>query len=262
MVVPSLPRNVALLMSELVAAEPQLARLNQLFSCDPGLASQLLRAANEERYGAHRLVVSVPEALALMPLAALREVVSTAPVGTGARAVPGLNLQQFGRYSLNTARLARSLAGIVHLNPVVAYSAGLLHAVGELVIHRSEADRIDRINILSGTFDLRRVEFQTRLFRFSYAQVSAGMAKRWRLPQVLVEALCYQANPLDNDSYEPLAAVLHLAVWRARAREAQLTERELAVTYPGEVGVTLGLDIDTVLQQDPINWKPRPDEDD
>ena len=69
MVVPSLPRNVALLMSELVAAEPQLARLNQLFSCDPGLASQLMRAANEERYGAHRLVVSVPEALALMPLA-------------------------------------------------------------------------------------------------------------------------------------------------------------------------------------------------
>ena len=77
---------------------------------------------------------------------------------------------------------------------------------------------------------------------------------------VLIEALCYHPNQLDNDSYEPLADVLNLAIWRARAGEAQLNERELAVTYPGEIGMTLGLDIDTVLQQDPINWKPKNDD--
>lgn len=260
LVVPSLPRTVALLMSELVAPQPQMARLSQLFGSDPGLTSILLQKANDARHGAHRMVFGVPEALALLPFPVLREVVTAAPVGTASRAVPGMNLQQFWRYSLNTARLARSLAGIVYLNPMVAYTAGLLHAVGELVIHRSEADRIHSLNALSGTFALTRAEFETRLFGFSYAQVGAGLVKRWQLPQILVEALCYQANPLDNDSYEPLAAVLHLAVWRSRAREAQLNERELAVTYPGEVGMTLGLDIDTVLQQDPINWKPSQDD--
>ena len=255
--VPSLPRTVALLMTELMAPEPHLSRLSQLFSSDPGLAAALLCVANGERFGAHRLVMGVPQALALLPNSALRAVVAAAPVGTASRSVPGMNLQQFWRYSLETARLARSLAGIVHLNPMVAYTAGLLHAVGSLVIHRSEADRINNINVLCGPFDLRRMEFEYRLFGFSYAQVSAGLAKRWKLPQVLVEALCYQGNPLDNDAYEPLAAVLNLAIWRARAGEAQLNERELAVTYPGEIGMTLGLDIDTVLQQDPINWKPR-----
>jgi hypothetical protein len=59
--------------------------------------------------------------------------------------------------------------------------------------------------------------------------------------------------------YEPLAGVLHLAAWRARAREAGLGQRELAVSFPGEVGVALGLDIDMVLQQDPIDWTVRPD---
>ena len=54
--------------------------------------------------------------------------------------------------------------------------------------------------------------------------------------------------------------MLNLAIWRVRAGEAQLNERELAVTYPGEIGMTLGLDIDTVLQQDPINWKPKYDD--
>lgn len=65
--------------------------------------------------------------------------------------------------------------------------------------------------------------------------------------------------PLDNQVYEPLAGVLHLAAWRARAREAGWGEKELAVSFPGEVGLALGMDIDMVLQQDPIDWTVRPD---
>ncbi|MPM54743.1 hypothetical protein SDC9_101523 [bioreactor metagenome] len=216
--------------------------------------------ANGERFGMHRKVWGVPEALMLLPNAVVRSMVAGAPVGTAARSVPGMHLQQFWRYSLETARLCRSLAGIVHLDAVAAYTAGLLHAVGELVIHRAEAARIDSINAQAGPFDVRRADVEHNLFGFTYAQVSAGLAKRWQLPQVLVEALCYQTNPLNNDAYEPLAAVLHLAGWRARAGEAQFNDRELAMTYPGEVGMTLGLDIDMVLQQDPINWKPSLDE--
>jgi hypothetical protein len=44
-----------------------------------------------------------------------------------------------------------------------------------------------------------------------------------------------------------------------RAREAQYSDKELAVSFPGEVGLVLGLDIDMVLQQDPIDWTARPD---
>ena len=47
--------------------------------------------------------------------------------------------------------------------------------------------------------------------------------------------------------------------WRARAREVGLDDKEMAVSFPGEVGLALGLDIDRVLQQDPIDWTVRPD---
>ena len=56
--------------------------------------------------------------------------------------------------------------------------------------------------------------------------------------------------------------MIHLASWRARAREAELSENELTVSFPGEVGLTLGLDIDMVLQQDPIDWTARPEAED
>ena len=76
---------------------------------------------------------------------------------------------------------------------------------------------------------------------------------------MVVDALQYQAAPFENTAYEPLAGIIHLAAWRVRGCEAGLSERELAVTFPGEIGLMLGLDIDMVLQQDPIDWTVRPD---
>ena len=77
-----------------------------------------------------------------------------------------------------------------------------------------------------------------------------------------MDALHHQHAPFDNHAYEPLAGVLHLASWRARAREAGWGDKEMAVTFPGEVGLVLGLDIDMVLQQDPIDWLARPEPED
>ena len=68
----------------------------------------------------------------------------------------------------------------------------------------------------------------------------------------MVDALEHQYAPFDNNVYEPLAGVIHLATWRARAKEAGLTQRALAVTFPGEVGEVLELDIDMVTGDDDL----------
>ena len=256
---PSLPRAVALLMSELAHAEPSLRRLNQLFGTDPALAARLLELANSHTFQVPGQIAGIPEALALLGAAQLRTLVSSATLGTTSRSVPGVNMQQFWRYSLNTAKLSRSLAGIVHQNQIAAYSAGLLHALGELVIHLAAPDKAHAVDTLVAPFDLRRAKIEQRIFGYSYAHVTAALARRWQLPEVVVDALQHQIAPFDNNAYEPLAGVIHLASWRPRAREAELSENELTVSFPGEVGLTLGLDIDMVLQQDPIDWTAKPE---
>ena len=256
---PSLPRTVALLMNELAQREPSLRRLNLLFGSDPVLAARLLELANAPAHQLTRQVAGISEALVLLGSAPLQTLVSSATLGTAARAVPGINLQQFWRYSLHTAKLARSLAGVVFQNPTAAYTAGLLHGLGELLIHLGNPQKAQSMNTLVLPLDMRRGKIEQRILGYSYTHVSAALAQRWLLPQVVVDALQYQAAPFDNTAYEPLAGVIHLAAWRARGREAGLSERELAVTFPGEIGLMLGLDIDMVLQQDPIDWTVRPD---
>ncbi len=256
---PSLPRTVALLMNELAQREPSLRRLNLLFGSDPVLAARLLELANAPAHQLTRQVAGISEALVLLGSAPLQTLVSSSTLGTAARAVPGIHLQQFWRYSLHTAKLARSLAGVVFQNPTAAYTAGLLHGLGELLIHLGNPQKAQSMNTLVLPLDMRRGKIEQRILGYSYSHVSAALAQRWLLPQVVVDALQYQAAPFENTAYEPLAGVIHLAAWRVRGREAGLSERELAVTFPGEIGLMLGLDIDMVLQQDPIDWTVRPD---
>jgi len=256
---PSMPKAVALLLAELGRQDPDLRKLSQLISTDPALTTRLLTLANSSMFQLARKVSSIPEALAVLGVEHLRSLAAAAALGSSFRSVPGIDLHQFWRYSVNTAKLSRSLAGMVRQNQATAFTAGLIHAVGELVMHLGMPEAMAPLNRVSPPLDLRRAKTEQRMFGYCYAEVGAGFARKWQFPDLIVDALQHQIEPFDNDAYEPLAGVVHLATWRARAKEAALDDKALAVTFPDVVGLTLGLDIDMVLQQDPIDWSARTD---
>ena len=259
---PSQPRVVALLMSELAQPEPHLRRINQLLGTDPALAARVLECANGAEFGAPQQVAGLSEALTLLGTSHLRALAASAPLGSTLRSVPGVDLQQFWRTSLTTAKLARSLAGVLHLPQTGAYTAGLLHALGELAIHLTLPERMQALNPLVAPLDLRRAMLEQRALGYAYGHVGAALARHWNLPALVVDAIGNQHAPFENQNQaEPLAGVVHLAAWRARALEAGLDERALAVSFPDQVGLALALDIDMVLQQDPIDWTAQPDPD-
>ncbi len=254
-VMPSIPRVVALLFSELGRAEPDLRRIDQLISTDPALATRVLQAANASVFSLSGQLHSVTEALAVLRLAQVQAMVTAAAAASGAsfKAVPGIRLPQFWAYSLDAAKVSRSLAGLVKQNQQAAFTCGLIHAVGELAL-RIALPKAVALDSVVAPLDLKRARTERRTFGYCYAHVSAGLARQWHFPQIMVDALEYQHAPFDNDVYEPLAGVIHLAVWRARARQAGLSANALTVTFPSTVAEVLGLDIDLVLQQDPIDW--------
>jgi HD-like signal output (HDOD) protein len=251
---PSIPRVVALLLFELERPEPDLQKITQLISTDPALTTRLLEISNSSYFELTGQVNSVSESLALLGLGHVRSMAAAAASGSSFKAVPGINLQQFWSYSLNVGKVSRSLAGVLRSNQQAAFTCGLIHAVGELAIHLAMPDKVTQLNPEVTPISLKRADVETRAFGYSYAEVGAGFARRWKFPQAMVDALENQCYPFEKDVYEPLAGIIHLATWRARAKEANLDQRAMAVTFPGSVGDILKLDIDMVLQQDPIDW--------
>lgn len=251
---PSIPKVVALLLSELDRNEVDLQKVNKLISTDPALTTRLLRLANSDFFKLSGKISSVSEALALLNLALVRTMAQEAADSASMKAVPGINLQRFWDYSLNVARVSRALAGVVRQNQQAAFTCGLIHAFGELAMHLAMPDETALLSEKHAPLDMRRAVAERQTFGFSYATVSAGFAHQWHFPQAMVDALEHQYAPFENNVYEPLAGVIHLAAWRARGKDAGFNERALAVSFPGSVGVVLGLDIDMVLQQDPFDW--------
>ena len=251
---PSIPKVVALLLNELERPEVDLQKVNHLIGTDLALTARLLRLANSDFFKLSGRISSVSEALALLNLSQVRTMAQEAAAAASLKAVPGVNLTQFWEYSLNVAKVARSLAGLVRQNQQAAFTCGLLHGLGELAMHLAMPQAVAELDAQIGPLDLRRADAEHHQFGYCYSHVGAGFAQRWQFPQSMIDALEHQFAPFENDVYEPLAGVIHLATWRARAKEANLSERRMAVTFPGSVGLVLGLDIDMVLHQDPFDW--------
>jgi len=250
---PSSPRVLALLLTELKQVQPDLRRIDQFVKADPVLSLRVLQAANAPAFGLGGQVDSIPQALALLRLEQVQDMVGQSLAQVSFKGDAGLSLMQFWAYSQDCARVARALSGLLQQNQQAAYVAGLMHGLGELVM-RSSLPQAQTLDESCPPLDFRRARAERQLIGFCYSELSSVMASRARLPQLVYDALAYAHAPLDNDAYEPLAGVLHLAQWRVRARRMGLQDNALTVTFPSLVAEMLRLDIDMVLQQDPIDW--------
>lgn len=255
---PSIPKVIALLLNELDRTEPDLRKISQLINTDPVLTTRLLRLANSAQFQLPSKISSVSEALALMGLDQVRSLAMVAAVAGAFRSVPGLDMHHYWRYSLNVAKLARMLGGMVRQRQPAAFTAGLIHAIGELVMHLGLPQELAALNQQVAPLGFKRASAERKLLGYCYADVGAGFARSWHFPQPIVDALEHQCAPFENNEvYEPMAGILHLAAWRARAKEANYEQQELTDNFPDVVALTLGIDIDMALQQEPIDWTSR-----
>lgn len=250
---PSIPRVIALALTELNAAEPDARRVSSLLSMEPVMTAGLLMAANSARFQLSRRVGTVSEALGVLGLRPVRDMTIEAAMSSAFRKVGGVDMKQFWRYSLDTARLTQLLARDRQVE-VAPYTVGLVHALGELVMHRGMPQEMAQLQQRVDVFAPQRARAENELLGYSYAQVGAGFARAWHLPEALVETLEHQDAPFEREGYEPMAGILHVASWRCRAHEMGYTERKLAVSFPDKTALVLGLDVDLVLAHAPVDW--------
>ncbi|OYX57728.1 MAG: histidine kinase [Comamonadaceae bacterium 32-67-11] len=249
-----MPRVVSEVSAELNTEEPDARRISEAIGTDPALTARLLKLANSAFFGLSREILSVQDAVNILGFNQLRTTVQAVALGRSFKAVPGVNLEQFWRYSLNSAKICRTLARSMRLNEGAAFTAGLVHAVGDLVLHIGLPEVIARIDWSVSPFDMKRAEAERAVLGYTYADVSAAFAAKWDFPDLIVRALQHQLLPFEGDVYEPLAGIVHMAAWRARAQEINLDREGLAATFPEVVAILLGLDLDMVLDKDPSEW--------
>jgi len=214
---------------------------------DPALSARLLRQANSSLFRLLRPVNSVREAAMVLGLNKVRSLVLVAALQERFERVQGMDLTAFWNYSFAAATVARLVCSQRRLDDNVAYTAGLLHGMGELVMHMGMPEVMLPLDREAPVLSLGRSAVQYRDLGYSYAEVGGALARHWHLPRVLATAIEQHGNPLQHEPVDPLAAVLHMAAWRARVLLAGNRAEDLIHSYPDTVGELLDLDPDWLV---------------
>ena len=123
----------------------------------------------------------------------------------------------------------------------------MMHAIGQLVIHAAMPEQALAMDKLAGPLDDRRLDVEKETLGYTYADVGAELARRWKFPPTFSDTIAAIPNPGDDT----LAAVIHLAAWRARIDENKLNAEQIAACYPTEVAESLGLEENALIDQMP-----------
>nr|WP_315239526.1 HDOD domain-containing protein [uncultured Albidiferax sp.] len=236
--IPSLPVTVAQIFGEFQKPEPNIRQITALVSAEVGLTVRVLRLLNSARYGSGGRIGTMEAAIPLLGLKATKQLVSAAAVGGAFRTVPGVNMPEFWRNSLDVAKISQSLAATMRMDQGLAFTAGLLHGVGDLVMKMAMPDQPSLQPDFSK--DGNRYAQQKAELGYSYADVGAAFAAKWRFPQEIVDAIQHHPDPQEDAATDTLAGIVYLASWGGRAHELDLDTPSMLEQYPRRVAAAIG----------------------
>ncbi len=211
---PTLPEAVSRLAA-LVSDENAIAAdFEQVIRPDPALTANVLRAANSVFYRGVSEISSVRDAVARMGIRRVFEVAtSTSFCRTLPPKIPGYEMPvgEFWRHCVGVAVVAERLARELRLmNADIAFTAGLLHDVGKLVIGTC------LIDVVASSWrhaDLDSAEAELRALGVDHADVGEEIAMRWRLPAAVKDAARWHHRPeqVPADSDRDSAELVYVA---------------------------------------------------
>jgi HD-like signal output (HDOD) protein len=187
-----------------VAQDPKASAsdLALVVSADPGLSSRILRVVNSAAYRRMREVTSVQQALVTLGFVQARNLALSGAIA-GAYAPDALNalfrIETFWRHSLAVAFKAAELAGQGRRVDVPsAFTAGIVHNMGRLALFYRDPALVDQA-VARAMAEGRRLEEVEAELGFDHAAAGELLARKWKLPEAVCEAIGRHHEPLDTN---------------------------------------------------------------
>ena len=201
---------------------------------DQVMTSKVLRLVNSAFYGFPRKVASVSQAVVILGLATVKNLVLGTAVMEAFRGGPEgrrFHRQAFWRHSLGCAVAARVLGGRLGVDrDEHCFVAGLLHDLGKVVLDVFFQEAYDEAVALAEKENLLLVTAEERVLGITHAEVGEILAEVWQFPPALVEALRFHHQPPLATRAPALVRVVHVA---------DILTRVLAMGWSGDQRIPL-----------------------
>lgn len=214
---------------------------------DPAMSAKVLRLANSARYGAGRRVATIDAAVVTLGFDALRTLVVASGVTGAFRQVPHMDMAAYWRETFLVASVCKMIAQHAHLDAETAFTCGLMHRVGDVLLMLSDAERMRRIHQLTQE-GANEVDLERNQFGFDYGQVGEELAKRWNFPDVITHAIGQHTHVTDTADAEAYARVIYLARYLVLAHLRHDSKHDILAHFPNDIASALDLDLVSLME--------------
>lgn len=178
--------------------------LGRMVAQDPILAARVLRLANSPFYGLSRQVSSLQEAVVVLGFSNLRSMVLSAGL------IGSFDDSAAVSHSLATAAAARSLAKPLKLDQGMAFTAGLLHNLGALLLRHFAPDHWQTLASEPTETAATQLLKERETFGFDHCELGAEIAADWCFPVEIQQAIRLHALPPEEGA-GVLTDLIHVA---------------------------------------------------
>jgi putative nucleotidyltransferase with HDIG domain len=214
---PMVPETARKLVTMLNQPETHRDELIQTLRCDNVLTAKLLRVCNSAHAGLKDPVSSIDQAVLILgDHAIFRMVCAIGFGGAMGFALPSYAVEANGLWghSLSIGMGAEYLTEVEaygNFHPSVAFTAGLLHDIGKLVLNQIFTPKCRaEIRVLISQNSLSRFEAEKVVLGANHAEVGACLLQKWNLPEMIIEAVANHHAPIVQPVAQ-LSAVIYLA---------------------------------------------------
>lgn len=239
---PSLSAVVVELLASVDDDEADLHVLGVKIAHDQSLTAKTLRLANSSFYGMPSKVTTIHQAIAVLGFHSIRTLVTACaistsfPPGTGGR----FDFKAFWRHSIATAVCAKQLAVHLKLNPDTAFTAGLLHDIGTLVLATRFPAEYAQVLAWRQEHDCHILEAEQAVFGLDHTAAGSALAAYWKFPVTIQSAVADHHR--DNFAGPAsLQLIVHAANTIAHALDLSGQEDDLAPPMSDMVWQALAL---------------------
>ncbi len=185
-------------------------QLSKKITLDQILTARLLRMANSAYFGGNGHIATVNDAIIRVGIESVRTLVVASVLSSTFPKIETLDLNDYWTNTFETALIASKIAEQVGLDKSETFTTGVLHNIGELMIHTlmpTEASLIQQ-KIAQGMDPLSA---QEEVLGISAPRIGAMLAKEWKFPSEMVDAIKHFDEPREAEISPKLAVAIHFA---------------------------------------------------
>ena len=246
---PSLPAVVMELLNSIDQDDVDISVLAKKVSYDQALTAKTLRLANSSLYGLQVKVTTIQQAITYLGFQTTRNLITAAAV-TGCFAeghCPGFDHKAFWRHSIATAACAKVLARQMRFNQDYAFTAGLLHDIGRLVLVSCFPNQYSETIAYRAEHDCYLLEAERSVLGVDHVDAGMALAEHWNFSDTMRLAIGGHHDP-EAPGAGFLAAIIHVADAIVHALDLAQMPDDLVPPVSTVAWTALGLDEEIYLQ--------------